>query len=199
MPVPRPTFLAPGQLRMLGLAASPQDLHFLGVARGIVSRFHTPRGAGSSRAPATPSYNPRVTLGLAPQRTTSRKYTLYPRPPAATAAARRTALPPLHAITDTSAVTRRFIGGSAAVPAFIGGGHPARMLLRGFHGRAIGSALRVVMGALGKSMRLPLALLSMAIATLAYIEYKLQQLSAPSWITSGLKGTREWLENLKAS
>ncbi|KAJ2232659.1 mitochondrial dynamin GTPase Msp1 [Coemansia sp. RSA 1286] len=49
------------------------------------------------------------------------------------------------------------------------------------------------------SMRLPLMLLTSAIAALAYIEYKLTQLNAPGWVTGSLENMRGWLEGMRGS
>ncbi|KAJ2888472.1 mitochondrial dynamin GTPase Msp1 [Coemansia asiatica] len=49
------------------------------------------------------------------------------------------------------------------------------------------------------SMRLPLILLTSAIASLAYIEYKLTQFNAPGWVTGSLENMRGWLEGMRGS
>ena len=104
--------------------------------------------------------------------------------------------PPLR--TASGITVKRFIG-----DAVLGGSiasEPAKIILRGVHGRTFESALKVMMSVLGKIN---------AVASrfaydndwygLAYVEYKLQQISAPSWITNSIIGTREWLEQLKNS
>ncbi|KAJ1921957.1 mitochondrial dynamin GTPase Msp1 [Mycoemilia scoparia] len=94
-------------------------------------------------------------------------------------------------------ISKRYIAG-ATLNTYLSN-DPTRLIMRGIHGRSFGSAIKVMFGILGKSMRLPLALLTAMIGGLAYIEYKLQQLSAPSWMTTSISSAREWLEDMKNS
>ncbi|KAJ2400910.1 mitochondrial dynamin GTPase Msp1 [Coemansia sp. RSA 2559] len=70
-------------------------------------------------------------------------------------------------------------------------------------GLGTGKVLFKLLGSMGKiiraSLRLPVMMLTTAIASLAYIEYKLSQLSAPTWVTGNLEKMRGWLEGVRES
>ncbi|KAJ1896543.1 hypothetical protein LPJ81_004721, partial [Coemansia sp. IMI 209127] len=70
-------------------------------------------------------------------------------------------------------------------------------------GLGTGKVLLKLLGSIGKiiraSLRLPVMMLTTAIASLAYIEYKLSQLSAPTWVTGNLEKMRGWLEGVRES
>ncbi|KAJ1737382.1 mitochondrial dynamin GTPase Msp1 [Coemansia sp. Benny D160-2] len=68
---------------------------------------------------------------------------------------------------------------------------------------ASGKVLFTLLGSIGKvlrvSLRLPVMILTTAIASLAYVEYKLSQLNAPAWVTGNLEKMRGWLEGIRES
>ncbi|KAJ2089618.1 mitochondrial dynamin GTPase Msp1 [Coemansia sp. RSA 487] len=70
-------------------------------------------------------------------------------------------------------------------------------------GLGTGKMFFKVLGSIGKvlrtSLRLPVMVLTTAIASLAYIEYKLSQLNAPTWVTGNLEKMRGWLEGIRES
>ncbi|KAJ1954693.1 mitochondrial dynamin GTPase Msp1 [Linderina pennispora] len=59
--------------------------------------------------------------------------------------------------------------------------------------------LKVIMGTIKASTRLPVMILTAAIASLAYIEYKLSQMKAPGWMSGGVESMRGWLESIRDS
>ncbi|KAJ1725450.1 mitochondrial dynamin GTPase Msp1 [Coemansia erecta] len=61
------------------------------------------------------------------------------------------------------------------------------------------SLLAAITQVLRASLRLPVMLLTSAIASLAYVEYKLTQLNAPGWVTGSLENMRGWLESARNS
>ncbi|KAJ2366013.1 mitochondrial dynamin GTPase Msp1, partial [Coemansia sp. RSA 2607] len=61
------------------------------------------------------------------------------------------------------------------------------------------SLLAAIAQVVRASLRLPVMLLTSAIASLAYIEYKLTQLHAPGWVTGSLENMRGWLESARNS
>ncbi|KAJ2742952.1 mitochondrial dynamin GTPase Msp1 [Coemansia sp. BCRC 34301] len=63
-------------------------------------------------------------------------------------------------------------------------------------GRFLVSLLSSIFSIARASLRLPVMLLTSAIASLAYIEYKLSQINAPDWVTGSLGQVRGWLEGI---
>ncbi|KAJ2159898.1 mitochondrial dynamin GTPase Msp1 [Coemansia sp. RSA 552] len=99
------------------------------------------------------------------------------------------ARPSLAAFTN-----RRFLA-AASMRYYVPGG-PLRKLGAG---KLIMTVLGSVVHILKASLRLPVMLLTSAIASLAYIEYKLSQMNAPTWVTGGLEKMRGWLEGVRQS
>ncbi|KAJ2082444.1 mitochondrial dynamin GTPase Msp1 [Coemansia sp. RSA 988] len=89
---------------------------------------------------------------------------------------------------------RRFIA-AVAMRHYVSGG-PLRHL-------ASGKLFMTMLGSLAHmlrfALRLPVMLITTAIASLAYIEYKLEQINAPGWVTGGLEKMRGWLEGVRES
>ncbi|KAJ2335687.1 mitochondrial dynamin GTPase Msp1 [Coemansia sp. RSA 2681] len=63
-------------------------------------------------------------------------------------------------------------------------------------GRFLLSLLSSILSIARAGLRLPVMLLTSAIASLAYVEYKLSQINAPDWITGSLGQVRGWLEGV---
>ncbi|KAJ1995158.1 mitochondrial dynamin GTPase Msp1 [Coemansia spiralis] len=66
-------------------------------------------------------------------------------------------------------------------------------------GKLLLSLINSIGHLLRASLRIPVMILTAAIASLAYIEYKLSQLSAPAWVTGSLEKMRGWLEGVRGS
>ncbi|KAI8326196.1 hypothetical protein GQ54DRAFT_294894 [Martensiomyces pterosporus] len=100
-----------------------------------------------------------------------------------------TARPPLGGFAG-----RRFIA-AATMRYYI----PSGPLRRLASGRVLMSMLSGILHALKAGLRLPVMILTSAIASLTYIEYKLSQMNAPGWVTGSLETMRGWLENMRES
>ncbi|KAJ2818422.1 mitochondrial dynamin GTPase Msp1, partial [Coemansia furcata] len=70
------------------------------------------------------------------------------------------------------------------------------VIKRLFSGKLLMSLLSSIFSIARAGLRLPVMLLTSAIASLAYVEYKLSQMNAPDWVTGGLSQARGWLEGL---
>ncbi|KAJ2341464.1 hypothetical protein GGF43_006164, partial [Coemansia sp. RSA 2618] len=92
----------------------------------------------------------------------------------------------------TSSTSRRFLA-AAAMRYYV----PSGPLKKLASGKVIMTILGSVVHILRASLRLPVMLLTSAIASLAYIEYKLSQMSAPGWVTGNLEKMRGWLEGIR--
>ncbi|KAI9482175.1 hypothetical protein BX667DRAFT_505063 [Coemansia mojavensis] len=90
--------------------------------------------------------------------------------------------------------SRRFLA-AAAMRYYI----PSGPLKKLASGKVVMSMLGSIMHVLKLGLRLPVMLLTSAIASLAYIEYKLSQMSAPGWVTGSLEKMRGWLEGVRDS
>ncbi|KAJ2727121.1 mitochondrial dynamin GTPase Msp1 [Coemansia sp. Benny D115] len=101
-----------------------------------------------------------------------------------------TARPPLNGL-----VSRRFVAAVTAMRHYV----PNRVPRRLFSGKILWTLMAGVTQILRASLRLPVMVLTTAIASLAYIEYKLSQLNAPNWVTGTLESARGWLEGLRGS
>ncbi|KAJ1998158.1 mitochondrial dynamin GTPase Msp1, partial [Coemansia thaxteri] len=103
------------------------------------------------------------------------------------------ARPPL----GNSFAGRRFLAAATTMRYYVPGAGPTiRRLLSGkLFMSILGGILRVARAGL----RLPVMLLTSAIASLAYVEYKLSQMHAPDWVTASLGQMRGWLEGVRAS
>ncbi|KAJ2556034.1 mitochondrial dynamin GTPase Msp1 [Coemansia sp. RSA 1933] len=66
-------------------------------------------------------------------------------------------------------------------------------------GKLLFKLLGSILKAAKFSLRLPVMILTTVIASLAYIEYKLSQLNAPTWVTGNLEKMRGWLEGVRES
>ncbi|KAJ2737318.1 mitochondrial dynamin GTPase Msp1 [Coemansia sp. BCRC 34962] len=89
---------------------------------------------------------------------------------------------------------RRFLAAATAMRYYVPGIGP--VIKRLVSGRLLMSLLSSIVSIARVGLRLPVMLLTSAIASLAYIEYKLSQMNAPDWITGGLGRARGWLEGL---
>ncbi|KAJ2777209.1 mitochondrial dynamin GTPase Msp1 [Coemansia javaensis] len=90
---------------------------------------------------------------------------------------------------------RRFLA-AATMRYYVPGGP---LLNKIASGRLVMGLLSSVGHILRVSLRLPVMLLTSAIASLAYVEYKLSQLNAPGWVTGALESARGWLEGVRDS
>ncbi|KAJ2311462.1 mitochondrial dynamin GTPase Msp1 [Coemansia sp. RSA 2705] len=150
---------------------------------------HAPRpgsysaGLWSLRQPSKPLQSPALAAARAGYRSLSR---WHGRPHPAIAGMARPSL--------ANSTSRRFLA-AAAMRYYVPGG-PLRKLAGG---KVLMTMLGSVFHILRASLRLPVMILTSAIASLAYIEYKLSQMSAPGWVTGNLEKMRGWLEGIRDS
>ncbi|KAJ2064969.1 mitochondrial dynamin GTPase Msp1 [Coemansia sp. S146] len=89
---------------------------------------------------------------------------------------------------------RRFLAAATTMRYYVPGVGP--VIKRLVNGKLLMSLLSSIFSIARAGLRLPVMLLTSAIASLAYIEYKLSQMNAPDWVTGGLGQARGWLEGL---
>ncbi|KAJ2344451.1 mitochondrial dynamin GTPase Msp1 [Coemansia sp. RSA 2671] len=89
---------------------------------------------------------------------------------------------------------RRFLVAATAMRYYVPGIGP--VIKRLVSGKLLMSLLSSIVSIARVGLRLPVMLLTSAIASLAYVEYKLSQMNAPDWVTGGLGKARGWLEGL---
>ncbi|KAJ2111640.1 mitochondrial dynamin GTPase Msp1 [Coemansia sp. RSA 922] len=90
---------------------------------------------------------------------------------------------------------RRFLAAATTMRYYVPGIGP--VIKRLVSGKLLMSLLSSIFSIARAGLRLPVMLLTSAIASLAYIEYKLSQMNAPDWVTGGLGQARGWLEGLR--
>ncbi|KAJ1941245.1 mitochondrial dynamin GTPase Msp1, partial [Linderina macrospora] len=100
--------------------------------------------------------------------------------------------PPLY-----SPVGKRFIA-AASMRYYVPSG-PTKGLGKLMGSSVLVPVLKVLMGTVKASTRLPVMILTAAIASLAYIEYKLSQMKAPGWMSGSVEIMRGWLEGVRDS
>ncbi|KAJ2907492.1 mitochondrial dynamin GTPase Msp1, partial [Coemansia aciculifera] len=89
---------------------------------------------------------------------------------------------------------RRFLADATVMRYYVPGIGP--VIKRLVSGRFLLSIFSSILSIARAGLRLPVMLLTSAIASLAYIEYKLSQLNAPDWVTGSLGQVRGWLEGI---